>query len=73
MAAVDPSIPDSDLAAAIDQLVDKHRASCLWFLREDFYPTTLEERLQVLEYISRYGDRAAFVRASKLRGRLPTS
>jgi hypothetical protein len=52
---------------AIDAFVDEHRGSCLWFLREDYYPTTLEERLRVLAAIARHGDRAAFVRAAELR------
>jgi hypothetical protein len=52
---------------AVDQLVDEYRRRCLWFLREDYYPTTLEERLKVLEYIQRYGDREAYRRAGEVR------
>jgi hypothetical protein len=29
-------------------MVDDYRDRCLWFLRGDFYPRTLEERLRVL-------------------------
>jgi hypothetical protein len=54
-------------AEAVDRLVDEYRARCLWFLREDYYPTTTEERLRVLGYIQRHGDLAAFRRASELR------
>ncbi len=51
----------------IDQLVDEYRDRCLWFLRRDFYPTTLEERLRVLGYIERYGDRIGFQKAAQAR------
>lgn len=55
-----------DVAAAVDALVDAYRTRCLWFLRADYYPTTAEERLRVLGYIQRHGDREAFQRASPL-------
>lgn len=62
-------IPD-----AVDRLVDEYRSRCLWFLRSDYYPATDIERLQVLEYIERYGDREAFRRAAEIRRWLsPTS
>ena len=56
-----------EFAEAVNRLVDEYRAQCLWFLREDFYPATDAERLRVLNYIQRHGDRAAFVRAAALR------
>lgn len=60
--------PDADrLAAEIDRLVDEHRISCLWFLRPDYQPATDEERIRVLGYIERYGDRDAYRRAATLR------
>jgi hypothetical protein len=52
---------------AVDALVDEYRQRCLWFLREDFYPSSLEERLRVLDYIQRHGDREAFRRAAEVR------
>ncbi len=52
---------------AIDRLVEEHRARCLWFLRPDFRPSTREERLRVLRYIERSGDREAFRQAATLR------
>jgi len=55
------------LADAINALVDTYRTRCLWFLRLDYYPTTREERLRVLAYVQRYGDREAHVRAATLR------
>ena len=54
-------------AAAVDALVDVYRSRCLWFLRDDYYPTTRDERLRVLEYIERYGDLEAHRRAGHLR------
>ncbi len=46
-------------------LVDEYRNQCLWFLRGDFYPETLEQGLRVLAYIKRYGDRAAYLKAAE--------
>ncbi len=52
---------------AIDELVDEYRHQCLWFLRSDFYPKTLDQKLRILKYIERYGDRAAYRRAAEAR------
>ena len=57
----------NDIAEAVDRLVDEYRHRCLWFLRGDYYPTTDEERLRVLGYIQRHGDRRAYVRAAEAR------
>ena len=54
------------VAAEVNALVDEYRLRCLWFLREDFYPSNHAERLQVLDSIERHGDRAAFQRAATL-------
>lgn len=54
-------------AEAIVRLVDEYRTRCLWFLRPDFYPATTAERLRVLGYIERYGDREGYRRAAALR------
>jgi hypothetical protein len=56
-----------DIAEAVDRLVDEYRHRCLWFLRSDYYPGTDEERLRVLAYIERHGDRNAYVRAAEVR------
>ncbi|MBE3112437.1 MAG: hypothetical protein IMZ46_18340 [Acidobacteria bacterium] len=53
-------------AEAVDRLVDEYRVSCLWFLRPDYYPSTLQERLRTLAYIERHGDREGFRRAATL-------
>ena len=53
--------------ALLDRLTDEYRSRCLWFLRSGYYPATDRERLQVLQYIERYGDREAFQRAAVAR------
>jgi hypothetical protein len=51
----------------INRLVDEYRVRCLWFLRPDYYPSTLEDRLRVLDYIERHGDVEAFRRVARMR------
>ncbi len=50
----------------MNRLVEEYRTRCLWFLRPDYHPAKLEDRLRVLGYIERYGDREAFRRAATL-------
>ena len=57
----------AELSQPMKELVDLYRDQCLWFLRGDFYPETLEQGLRVLTYIQRYGDRAAYLRAAEAR------
>ena len=57
----------TDAAGAVDRLVDEYRHRCLWFLREDYYPTTDDQRLRVLGCIERYGDLAGYRRAAEVR------
>jgi hypothetical protein len=57
----------TEAAAAVNALVDEYRTRCLWFLRPDWYPASLEDRLRALDYIERRGDNAAFRRARALR------
>jgi hypothetical protein len=57
----------NDVAEAVNRLVDEYRGRCLWFLRGDYYPATDDERLAVLAYIERYGDRNAYARAAEVR------
>jgi hypothetical protein len=52
---------------AIDRLVDEYRDQCLWFLRSDYYPSNLQQRLRVLDYIQQRGDRAAYQKADEAR------
>lgn len=56
-----------NLVNAVNALVDDYRTRCLWFLRPDYYPETPAQRLRVLDYVQRYGDRDAHVRAASLR------
>jgi hypothetical protein len=56
-----------ELDETFNALVDIYRARCLWFLRADYYPATHDGRLRVLDYVQRYGDRDAHVRAVNLR------
>lgn len=56
-----------ELDVAVRELVDDYRAQCLWFLREDYYPTTDRERARVLDLIERHGNVEAFRRAASLR------
>jgi len=51
----------------VNRLIDEYRIRYLWFLRPDYYPSTTEERLQVLGHIERHGDREAFRWAAALR------
>ena len=55
------------IAESVNRLVDEYRHRCLWFLRADYYPATDAQRLQVLAYIQRHGDREAFRRAAEVR------
>ncbi len=56
-----------DIGDALHALVDDYRDRCLWFLRRDFYPTTVAEARHVLDAIERHGDRDAFKRAGRIR------
>jgi hypothetical protein len=60
-------IDEKAAAEAVHRLVDEYRTRCLWFLRPDYYPSSLQERLRVLGYIERHGDREAFRRAATLK------
>jgi hypothetical protein len=69
-----PGLDEKVVTEAVNRLVDEFRARCLWFLRPGYYPSTREERLRVLAYIERHGDREAFRRAATLKRWLsPTS
>jgi len=39
------STDTQQLERAIDELVDEYRHQCLWFLRSDFYPKTVDQKL----------------------------
>jgi len=48
-------------------LIQEYRIQCLWFLKEDFYPSSMEQVDQVLKYIEQHADRKGFVKARHLR------
>jgi hypothetical protein len=52
---------------AMRALVDEYRDRCLWFLRRDYYPSTRDEGLRVLDAIQRHGGVEAFRRAAEIR------
>ena len=58
-----PAFADADFR----RFVDQHRARCLWFLREDYYPQTPAEHEEVLRQIAQHGDRAAFRQVGEFR------
>lgn len=49
------------------RLVDETRSSCLWFLRADYYPESVEEIVRTLAAIEKRADRDTYVRARRLR------
>ena len=51
----------------LHRLVDEYRATCLWFIREDYYPETPEARERILTLIGQHGDLQAFRRVAELR------
>lgn len=59
---------DTDsITRQVHRLVEDYRDRCLWFLRQDFMPSTPEQILRTLDQIERYGDRAAYERAEEIR------
>jgi hypothetical protein len=61
------AIQPQDIEREVNRLVDEYRARCLWFLRADYYPATDADRLRMLDYIGRHGDREAFQRVATVR------
>jgi hypothetical protein len=61
------SRPPTCSDAEFHRFVDQHRAQCLWFLRDDYYPRTSAEREAVLRQIAQHGDRDAFRRVAEFR------
>lgn len=56
-----------EILKEVRALVADARATCLWFLAEDFLPGTRAEALRALEWIVARGDREQFVRARRLQ------
>lgn len=55
-----------ELRRQVDDLVERYRDRCLWFLRRDYFPQDTDSVLRTLSYIQRYGDMEAFQRADGL-------
>jgi len=54
----------------IDQvaaLVKNQRARCLWFIRENYVPETMDAAERILDHIEKHGDQAAFAESRRLR------
>ena len=51
----------------VGRLAQTYRTRCLWFAPEDFLPRTIEAAQRVLACIERYGDRAGFEEAQRLK------
>lgn len=49
------------------ELIKECRMQCLWFLKPDRIPAEREAQLYALDCVERYGDRAAFIQARKLK------
>ena len=63
-----PVPPDPALSLRrVRELVDRHRVTCLWYLRPDYQPETLAEALRVLDAIATNGDLKAFQEAEEVR------
>jgi hypothetical protein len=61
------TVDSDEIEAAFRALTEKQRSRCLWYLRADYSPQTLEEKLRVLDAIDRHGDREAFLEAARIR------
>ena len=67
---MEQSIPSPDfetLYREINELASAKRTECLWFIRTDYLPETNPERLNILKYLEKHGDRETFKKARILR------
>jgi hypothetical protein len=62
-----PVRDQNELYEEINRLAEENRATCLWFMSDDYLPETTEARLRVLRHLERHGDRDTFVKARRLR------
>jgi hypothetical protein len=58
---------EDDVREEFRRLLAEQRCRCLWFLREDYIPATMSERLRVLNLIQRHGTLEAFRQAGVLK------
>lgn len=57
----------ADVLKAIQELWERNRLRCGWFLRADLVPETRDDLVRCLRLMERHGDRATFVLARKLQ------
>lgn len=48
-------------------LVTRYRERCLWFLRQEFIPSSSDQAIRVLDCIEKHGDRQGFIEARRLK------
>jgi hypothetical protein len=60
------SVPP-DVLKATQDLWERNRLRCGWFLRADLVPETRDDLLRCLRLMARHGDRATFVLSRKLQ------
>jgi hypothetical protein len=65
--SIAPPSAREELVRAIDELVDECRVESLWYLRQDYYPSTDLERVQVLDAIQERSSREVFRRAGMMK------
>jgi hypothetical protein len=58
---------DAIFLAEVHALLRKYRTQCLWYLKEDYVPSTPADILRVLEAIEARADRGGYVKARQLR------
>jgi hypothetical protein len=61
---------DTELVTVMEEvrsLVSRARATCLWFMREDYTPQNASQAVACLEKIERRGDRDTYIQARRLK------
>lgn len=56
-----------DIQQRVHIIVDEYRTRCLWWMRKDYYPSTLQQSVRVLEDITKNCDAEGFKKAGGLR------
>jgi hypothetical protein len=57
----------------INRFIDEQRIVCLWYMREDYYPSTKKEKISVLRKIQSHGNLEAFKKAGEIICQLQNS
>lgn len=61
------AMDDEQTLAKVNELIDRYRDRCLWFLPQDYRVRTTSEALRALDHIERHGDVRAFREARTLK------